>query len=554
MQQKMQTAFPEASTKHMSNVPWPKPLQVDEGDIYENFQLFKANWKVYVKATGMDQWSADREEQKVNILLSIIGDVAKVKFNNFSLTDDEKSNADEMLNTIGERCQFDKINPQELKKMMLRDRVAFGIRDDQLKKKFLRADPDKLTLDEVIQTCKVNEVTEDRFKNMNNEEKVVNKIKGAKNKDQTTFKHKCKKFVVIKENQLITKKHVKEIVEDEGEFEDASESDDAELTIHKITDNSARGGNVQAELTLKFNERWKTMNCELDTGANICVIGYENLLEACEGQLPELRESDTNLCVFRGGRMKVVGEVLVPCKRKEATYRICFKVVNYKHGPILSANACSKLGLIQFCNKLKVEVENSLQVEAENIINDYMDVFEGYDRFPGEVELEIDQNVNPVIQKARRIPISLRKKLKEELDKLVQEGILTREDQHTEWVSNILIVKKGTSFRICLDPIPLNKALLRPNYQFTTIDEVVPELGNAKVFSTVDATKGFWQLRLTEASSKLTTFWTPFGRFRWNVLPFGLNVSPEIFQMRLREMVQDLEGVEVMADDFSQII
>ncbi|XP_031354411.1 uncharacterized protein LOC116178898 [Photinus pyralis] len=311
MQQKMQTAFPEASTKQMSNVPWPKPLQVDEGDIYENFQLFKANWKVYVKATGMDQWSADREEQKVNILLSIIGDVAKVKFNNFSLTDDEKSNADEMLNTNGERliarthplyerwlfhscnqlpeenfdayycrlnklvdrCQFDKINPQELKKIMLRDRVAFGIRDDQLKKKFLRADPDKLTLDEVIQTCKVNEVTEDRFKNMNSEEKVVNTIKGAKNKDQTSsktdtllrckfcnkkhpfknftcsaFKHKCKKCAKMghfevccyKGKPVDHKKHVKEIVEDEGEFEDASESDDTELTIHKITDNSAK--------------------------------------------------------------------------------------------------------------------------------------------------------------------------------------------------------------------------------------------------------------------------------------------------------------------------
>lgn len=70
---------------------------------------------------------------------------------------------------------------------------------------------------------------------------------------------------------------------------------------------------------------------------------------------------------------------------------------------------------------------------------------------------------------ARRIPVNFKVDLKKELQRLEEEGIIKREESHTEWVSNILLVKKNKSFRICLDPIPLNKALKRPHFQFNTL-------------------------------------------------------------------------------------
>lgn len=54
---------------------------------------------------------------------------------------------------------------------------------------------------------------------------------------------------------------------------------------------------------------------------------------------------------------------------------------------------------------------------------------------------------------------------------------------------------------------------------------------------------------LNEKSSKLTTFWTPFGRYRWTRLPFGIASAPEIFQLKLQQVIQDLEGIECIADD-----
>jgi hypothetical protein len=42
---------------------------------------------------------------------------------------------------------------------------------------------------------------------------------------------------------------------------------------------------------------------------------------------------------------------------------------------------------------------------------------------------------------------------------------------------------------------------------------------------------------------------TPFGRYRWAQLPFGLKVSSEIFQRKLTEAVGDLNGTFTIADD-----
>jgi len=60
----------------------------------------------------------------------------------------------------------------------------------------------------------------------------------------------------------------------------------------------------------------------------------------------------------------------------------------------------------------------------------------------------------------------------------------------------------------------LNKALLRSHFQIPTIEEIIPEITNAKIFIVLDAKDVHWQIKLDEASSYLTTVWTPEGRYR----------------------------------------
>ena len=91
---------------------------------------------------------------------------------------------------------------------------------------------------------------------------------------------------------------------------------------------------------------------------------------------------------------------------------------------------------------------------------------------------------------------------------------------------------------------------MRSHYPLPTIEEVTTRLTNAKVFSVLDAKTGFWQVKLTDASSYLTIFNTPFGHYWWRRMPFGISSAPEVWQQKMNELVEGLSGVEVIADDF----
>ena len=91
--------------------------------------------------------------------------------------------------------------------------------------------------------------------------------------------------------------------------------------------------------------------------------------------------------------------------------------------------------------------------------------------------------------------------------------------------------------------------LKRERYQIPVIDDLLPDLTDARVFTKVDLASAFWHLELDRESSMLTTFATPYGRYRWLRLPFGLSVSSEIFQKRLHQELQGLPGVKCIADD-----
>ena len=130
--------------------------------------------------------------------------------------------------------------------------------------------------------------------------------------------------------------------------------------------------------------------------------------------------------------------------------------------------------------------------------------------------------------------------------------VIQKVDEPTDWVNSMVtIVKPNGNLRICIDPRDLNKAVKRDYYPMSTIDDIVTRMPNAKVFSVLDASSGFWQVQLDTPSAKLCTFNTPFGRYMFKRLPFGLLSSQDIFQKIMSEMFQDIPGVEVVVDDCS---
>jgi len=146
------------------------------------------------------------------------------------------------------------------------------------------------------------------------------------------------------------------------------------------------------------------------------------------------------------------------------------------------------------------------------------------------------------------VPVPKKEAMKTALDKMVADKIVTPVTEPTDWVSSVLAVpKKDGSVRICLDPKDLNTAIKRSHYPLPTVEDITSRLTNTKV---LDAKNGFWQVKLPENSSYLTTFNTPFGRFYWRRMPFSINFAPEIWQRKMHEAIEGLQGVELIADDF----
>ena len=150
----------------------------------------------------------------------------------------------------------------------------------------------------------------------------------------------------------------------------------------------------------------------------------------------------------------------------------------------------------------------------------------------------------------RRVPQALADRVKSELERMEDLQVITKVDTPTKWVNSMVVVEKPSgALRICLDPRDLNKAIQRPHYPLKTLNDILPQLSGAHYFTKLDARSGYWNIKLDEASSYLTTFNTPYGRYRFLRLPFGLKSSQDEFQRKVDECYAGLQGVVAIVDD-----
>ena len=122
--------------------------------------------------------------------------------------------------------------------------------------------------------------------------------------------------------------------------------------------------------------------------------------------------------------------------------------------------------------------------------------------------------------------MAVKEKVKAELDRMKKKKKkknIEKQTKPTEWVSSFVApIKPNNQVRICIDPRDLNKAIQREHYLLKTIDDITETMKDAIVFSKVDSTSNFGQVKLDKESTELCTFNTPYGRwykFRERGLP-----------------------------------
>ncbi|GFQ69270.1 retrovirus-related Pol polyprotein from transposon opus [Trichonephila clavata] len=167
------------------------------------------------------------------------------------------------------------------------------------------------------------------------------------------------------------------------------------------------------------------------------------------------------------------------------------------------------------------------------------------------VKIKLKEKSAPHVAVPRKVPLSIHNKVKEELKNMVEAGIISKVEEPTEWVSNMVLIDSHKKLRIYFDHRPLNEVIQRPHYPIPTADALVTKLQGSKVFIILDAKNGLGQLPLDEESLYLTTFCTPWGWYRFLVLPFGLNSAPEEFQKSMDEIYEEDEDINPYFDDIA---
>ncbi|UYV70569.1 K02A2.6-like [Cordylochernes scorpioides] len=698
------------------------------GNVAENWRRFKQRLMLYLEAT---EKATKPDKLKVAILLNFIGEEALEVFNTFHLKEDEAENFDLVINKFDDFCEpkknviFERFKffsatqkdgesidsfITELKGLstscefesqkdsLIRDRIVYGIQDKALQECLLR-EPN-LTLLKAIEMCKTDEISKQQIKIMQNNQNICQIRKYEKKhspkqnqESEKEFKcqrcgkshrakncpawgkrcSKCKKmnhFVAFCKSSAIR-----------------SLNDETEETVWSIHE-------AKVVHTLEWKKsiivNAKEICFKLDSGAEVNVLPY-TFTRQMKGL--EIFQTNRKLTSYTGHEIKIKGIATLNCKTKNKTESLEFFIADEYYQPILGIEAIEKLSLIKKCDAVQIQQNNS----AKEILNRHKNIFEGIGRLPIEHKIRLNENTTPVIAPSRKIPFSIREKVKAELERMEKLDIIEKVEEPTEWTHPIVVVQKPSGdVRICMDPRELNKYVQRERYILPTAETVVrfnsrsfsksrshnsfceasaaeissasvderdtqpcfpvihemgfepsrnkfplsdflsvlslahvaslyassvggfwldmrsssslvvfryltilfaafqsqflgfwflllsmqtgaaisgldttlrssvalavvafsyptetifSELKGATVFSVFDASSAFWQVPLDKESTNLCTIATPFGRFRFKRLPYGLNSASEVFQRCINNILSGLQGTACYMDD-----
>ena len=149
----------------------------------------------------------------------------------------------------------------------------------------------------------------------------------------------------------------------------------------------------------------------------------------------------------------------------------------------------------------------------------------------------------PVRLQPRRVPFALRPELTKMINDMLGAKVI--QESSSPWASPIVLVrKKDGSLRFCADYRRLNAVTRKDVYPLPCIDDLLDQLGGKKVFSTLDARTGYWQIRMEESAREKTAFVTMEGLYEFCVMPFGLCNAPATFQRLMQKALSGLGGEE----------
>ena len=428
------------------------------------------------------------------------------------------------LRTLAKTCNFGSMQDR-----MIRDRFVVGIKENSTRKKLLIET--KLTLNKCIDICRANENTANQLKDMTQTEEVsaINTGKPPNERPVQTkppqkikckfchrfhlrkkelcpaWQHKCSACGEMnhfsaacrnpKTNQQQQKKRVHNVEESLCAKHDDEDSDEYLFSVESVASVQAKSSPKKIYASMRLRD--ETVKFQVDCGATVNILPadvYQKVFS--DPQLSRLEKSETTLVMFNQSELKPLGCVKVETTnpRNDQCFLTEYTVVPRGHIALLGAQTVQQFSLITVNTDNIMSVSDTAAAQPD-IVSEFEDVFSGEGKLEEKLHLEIDKSVTPVALPVRKVPFAVKEPLKQELERLVEKGILEPVAVPTEWISSMVVVKKSNGkIRLCIDPKPLNQALKRNHYPLPVMDDLLAQLANAKVFSVVDARNGFWHV------------------------------------------------------------
>ena len=521
-------------------------------DILQSFNLSEEASKSY--KTVKERFDT-HFVQKRNIIFE------RAKFN--SRKQEPGESVDDFITDL--HCLARYCNYGNLHEEMIRDRIVVGIRDNKLSQK-MQLEPE-LTLKKAIdlaRQCESVKKQQPTVRGQDTEQVAVAAIRKKYGRQQSknpispsthpalNHIHSCtrcgqspkhdKRNCPAKDSichKCHKKGHFKAVCRSKREVREVLVSDDSQDeflgVIHSETDSLS---STEAPWTTKLELNGRNIEFKIDTGADVTVISEQEYLSKQDGPLTQ-----TNRVLSGPSHQKLEvcgqfsGRLSNPCQSTQQE----IYVIRGLRKALLGRPAIEALQVVQ-----KVD-----PIQINSIVKQFPELFQGLGRLKDNYKIQLLSEAKPfALTTPRRVAVPLLPKVKAELERMEKLGVISKVTTPTEWCAGMVVVPKPNgTVRICVDLTKLNQSVCRERHILPSVEQVLAQIGNAKVFSKLDANSGFWQIELAQESAKLTTFITPYGRFCFNRLPFGITSAPEHFQRRMSEVLQGLNGVVCLVDD-----
>ncbi|KAB0801764.1 hypothetical protein PPYR_03950 [Photinus pyralis] len=287
---------------------------------------------------------------------------------------------------------------------------------------------------------------------------------------------------------------------------------------------------------------------ELDSGSASTIVDFRQYKKLWQKGGPRIESYGKMLKDYQGNLIELMGACKVEAEYADNRETLTLVVVKEDRSNILGRSWFVPLGF----SVKGVKQVSSDSGKVTSVIQEFSEVFKDeLGEFKGNpIKFVFQENVSPVVLRARRVPFALKPKIEEELDKLVRQGVL-EPVEHPVWATPIVpVIKKNGDIRICGDyKSTLNKCLKSNPYPMPTVANLFACLSDGKYFCKLDLAQAYQQLKVDEEAADAQTIITHKGAYRVRRLQFGVTVAPNLFQRFIDTRLNGITGVFPFFDD-----